>query len=264
MNLSDVKSISIPQGSVKKIEDSNGNIIWGSQSAFPYRKLEYIHANGTNNYIRTGSGQQQYRYREVIFSMDNATTPTGDIYILGERNTSLASGRQRYWLPRIDGNGIRFVLGGTWTGNNAYPVPTYIVANKKRTVYATTDYNSGTGSTTMSFGLKNENGSSLFTGSITASGDDFGTREPILMATNDGSGNTGITPKGYCAGRLYEYIERRNNSSGTILHNLIPCQRKSDGKVGMYDETTSTFYIMEGTQDSTSVGPVVDEYPNWS
>ena len=42
MALNDVKEITIPEGSVKKIQDSNGNIIWGSESAFPYRILEYI------------------------------------------------------------------------------------------------------------------------------------------------------------------------------------------------------------------------------
>lgn len=46
MALNDVKEITIPEGSVKKIEDSNGNIIWGSQSAFPYRRLEYIDMGG--------------------------------------------------------------------------------------------------------------------------------------------------------------------------------------------------------------------------
>jgi hypothetical protein len=40
--MKDVKAMSIPEGTVKKIEDSNGNIIWGSQDAFPYRRLEYI------------------------------------------------------------------------------------------------------------------------------------------------------------------------------------------------------------------------------
>ena len=44
--MKDFKAITIPQGSVKKIEDSNGNVIWGSQSAFPYRRLKYIHFNG--------------------------------------------------------------------------------------------------------------------------------------------------------------------------------------------------------------------------
>ena len=52
MALNDVKEITIPEGSVKKIQDSNGNIIWGSESAFPYRRLEYIDMAG--KYINLG------------------------------------------------------------------------------------------------------------------------------------------------------------------------------------------------------------------
>ena len=42
MNMIDVTSLTIPEGTVKKIEDSNGNMIWGSASVYPYRRLEYI------------------------------------------------------------------------------------------------------------------------------------------------------------------------------------------------------------------------------
>ena len=52
MALNDVKEITIPEGSVKQIQDSNGNIIWGSQSAFPYRRLEYIKFSGAE-YVNT-------------------------------------------------------------------------------------------------------------------------------------------------------------------------------------------------------------------
>lgn len=259
MEMKNVKAITIPEGAVKKIENSNGDIIWGSQDAFPYRRLEYIHTNGTDNYIATGCTTNTTKYREVTFSMDSAETPSGDIYILGSRNTSAAAAQQRYWLPRIDGNGIRFVIGSTWTSNNAYPVPTYIVANTKRTAFATTSTSSS--NMKMDFGLKNESGTNLFTGSITGGAvSGFSSRELILMATNDGAGNSGIAAKGYCAGRVYEFIEKENNSSDYINHYLIPVQRRTDGVVGMYDIITSTFKIMEGTQTATSAGPVIEEY----
>ena len=50
MALNDIKEITVPVNGidkvVRKIEDSNGNIIWGSQSAFPYRRLQYIESDG--------------------------------------------------------------------------------------------------------------------------------------------------------------------------------------------------------------------------
>lgn len=46
MPINDYKEITVPVNgtnkAVKQIQDSNGNIIWGSQSAFPYRRLEYL------------------------------------------------------------------------------------------------------------------------------------------------------------------------------------------------------------------------------
>lgn len=59
-----VKAIAIPEGTVKKIEDSNGNIIWGSQAAFPYRRLEYI--DMTNKYINLNvRPAKAYYYMQV-------------------------------------------------------------------------------------------------------------------------------------------------------------------------------------------------------
>lgn len=45
MNMKTVKNITIPEGNVKKIVDSNGDIIWASYDEFPYRRLEYVTTN---------------------------------------------------------------------------------------------------------------------------------------------------------------------------------------------------------------------------
>lgn len=73
MNLKDVKEITIPQGAVKKIEDSNGKIIWGSQDAFPYRRLEYLYFNGTDNYVSLG-GKASYNRQDRITATILSTT----------------------------------------------------------------------------------------------------------------------------------------------------------------------------------------------
>ena len=54
MALNDVKEITIPEGSVKKIQDSNGNIIWADDTKYPYRQLEWIKFTG-NQYCGLGS-----------------------------------------------------------------------------------------------------------------------------------------------------------------------------------------------------------------
>ena len=243
---------------VSSINDANNNIIWGSQAAYPYRRLEYIHFNGTDNYISTGITNNSTKYRAITVSIDTNDV-SGDIYILGSRDTSIDATKQRYWLPRLDGNGIRFVVGSTWTSNNAYPIATYLPVNTKRIIYGTTS--SSSSNMKLVFGIDDTSGNTLTSGNITGGAvSGFNQRELALMATNDGSGSSGMTPKGYCPGKVYNFIERATNSSGTISHNFIPCQRKSDGAYGMYDVISGNFKALQGTADANTGGPVINEY----
>lgn len=53
--------------------------------------------------------------------------------------------------------------------------------------------------------------------------------------------------KGYSAtfsGKIKYYIQKRNGEE--IVH-LIPCYRKSDNEIGMYDTVTQTFYTNQGS-----------------
>ena len=62
IDFSQVKTITIPEGSVNKITDSAGTVLWANETAFPYRRLEYIKFSGAE-YIDT-----------------NATLPAGTDY----------------------------------------------------------------------------------------------------------------------------------------------------------------------------------------
>ena len=53
IDMKTVKAITHNNKSLKNIKDSNGNIIWGSQADYPYRRLEYLNFTGTQ-YINTG------------------------------------------------------------------------------------------------------------------------------------------------------------------------------------------------------------------
>lgn len=116
--MKNVKAISIPVNGtnkvVNKIEDSNGNIIWGSQSAFPYRRLEYIHFNGTDNFIYSGVATKNGYYRKIICDIERNNV----------RQTTLATydglvdnASRRFYLFDIQGtssgSGTRACLGNT-------------------------------------------------------------------------------------------------------------------------------------------------------
>ena len=46
IDFSQVKTIMIPEGSVTKITDSTGAVLWVNEADFPYRRLQYIESNG--------------------------------------------------------------------------------------------------------------------------------------------------------------------------------------------------------------------------
>ena len=49
IDFSQVKTITIPEGSVTKITDSAGNILWADDTKYPYRQLEWINFTGNQN-----------------------------------------------------------------------------------------------------------------------------------------------------------------------------------------------------------------------
>lgn len=61
----------------------------------------------------------------------------------------------------------------------------------------------------------------------------------------------------YLKGSLYEIIIR-DSSSNKILHDLVPCYRKSDGAIGFYDINNSYFLTVANSQTLMTYGPIVN------
>ena len=243
---------------VNKIEDSNGNIIWGSQSAFPYRRLEYIHFNGSDNYLDPAVATKQGYYRMFQFDIErnNIRQETFCCYD-GTANDAL----RRYYVfdiqPTTSTNGIRACCGSVWTSAVAtsnVPLNTKLqaaavnstVSNKPR----------------MQLNLKNVVAGTFVIPTTTINGTTNGTLStltPYLMGchTKNASSDYLENP---AQGKVYYFEERAGTYQGNLTKCQIPVQRKSDGKVGLYDTINNSFHIMQGTQDSTSVGPILDEY----
>lgn len=66
-------------------------------------------------------------------------------------------------------------------------------------------------------------------------------------------GSTGYNFKG----SLYEILIR-DKGSGVVLHDLVPCYRKSDGAIGFYDTCYSYFLTVDDSQTKMTYGPVVN------
>lgn len=56
--------------------------------------------------------------------------------------------------------------------------------------------------------------------------------------------NVEKTPQWFLKGRIYYYTIEE---AGAVTHNFLPCYRKSDGEIGMYDVITKQFFTNQGT-----------------
>jgi len=70
-------------------------------------------------------------------------------------------------------------------------------------------------------------------------------RHILLFAASDSSsGNNPFSWGGFGQGRIYDF---RIYEGSTIVRSFVPCYRKSDGKPGMYDFVTQTFFTNQGS-----------------
>ena len=105
-NFSQVKALTITEGSVKKIADSNGNIIWGSQTAFPYRRLQYIQSTGTQAFdTNVKCGRNSYMKLTVEDTSNGASSQ--------QQGRGAVSNAQRFAAGYSNGNYF-FGFGSSW------------------------------------------------------------------------------------------------------------------------------------------------------
>lgn len=250
MNMKDVKEITIPQGSVKKIEDSNGNVIWGSASAFPYRRLEYIHFNGAE-YIETSLKFAKNTFHYMNCSFDDVAhnyCPLGcygDSTSSGAMRISWSSNASGKFQCRYGRNSSSDIAVVSISANTEYLVKMRLYSDNRawfgifstpsETELGSHYYGYGTG---ISWTPANMNTIRIGAYSYSASA------QSALLK-----------------GNIYRHYMRTGDDTGTITYDRYPCQRKSDGKCGLYDVKTGTFYPMTGTTTTdAAAGPVVDEY----
>lgn len=245
-NMKDVIEITIPQGSVKKIEDSNGNIIWGSQSAFPYRRLEYIQSTGKQAFDTGVAANRTHYLLLYVADMNTADAPQG-------RGNVVTNGRFGAGYRKNANNQrvFRYGLGSGWVDG-----PTASTGMHKIGVQ-------GPACTMWSI---NQLGY-YYDGTFVSSSNSYnnGSSWPTLFLLGS-RGNAAGSIQEPCYCKMY-YAEYGHTSGGTIVKDrrYYPVQRKSDGKLGFYDTVNNTFLneLVSASESNTLVaGPVVDEYWN--
>lgn len=222
IDFSKVKSLTVPEGNIEKIETS-GVILWEKNES-EYTELEYIESTGTQ-YIDTEILASDYpeglNYEFIcIVSSEN----TSDEWLWGALNNGKRSGNL---LISASNNNLSLYVGGT--SATAKQVSLEIDAKITLTAFATSK-NPETATLAL-------NGVERTTGSSSLEVCDMPSINIYLLKCN-GSSKTPAKAK------VYGF--KIKTQEGVLIRNFIPC-KNSSGIVGLYDKVNNKFYENYGT-----------------
>lgn len=225
----DATAITITEGNVKNIQDSNGNMIWGSLVDYPYRRLEYIYFNG-NDYIDTGYTPYNAMTFEIDCQFDNGVT--------NEYNGhGQVTSNNRAFIGIENSNNFLYGLGA-YTGTNStitkYDRHNYSIklSSGSTGVFKVDDV---TIASNITCNYVESNRGHMFIGGVYRS-----------------TGQYSLCHEKVYGAKFY--------NAGTLTWTLVPVQRKSDGAIGLLKVTSSTVSFMSTTNGNASAGPTVNEY----
>ena len=206
-----------------------------TQSILPtgYTALEYIESTGTQ-IIDTG--------------VKGLNTGDWEIYV-------------KWMITGQGGNDYPYVLS---TGYEAETYNVYrIILRRGYTDRYIVNGNSKAGGGSQ--GINNQPMNSIYTATIKNGSVVFnGTTYETPIQGNSISANRSICMFGNCivmpgtrmAGRIYESWAKKD---GVFMYNVVPARHDSDGKLGMYDLVSRTFFTNAGTGEFIA-GPVANLY----
>lgn len=223
MIFSELESLVIPEGEVVSIAHG-AEILW-QKSKLPaeYKEVEYLQSSGTQ-YINTG------------FKPNQNTRVVTDAHVLSVDGITgnglhIASciGNSKYFTMYIANGAVVGSRFGTQS-------PLTFSANKppwnQRQIYD-----------------KNKDVTSVSGYSVKANAENFQHDYAIFLFARNNAGTMDMASKS----RIYSC---KIYDNGTIVRDFVPCYRKSDGKVGMYDIVNGVFYVNKGTGEFLYGGDV--------
>jgi len=229
VDISQIASITIPAGSVKKITADSMNV-W-EQNPLPaeYQRVQWIGVSGSqwiNTDISPKSENVTYECEWVETTLESGTN------LFGSTNSSSSSSKWSGSHYHPNGGTIYSATGGTdgccrTSGITAGSLNTLKTVMNNKTITMT--LNGKTSSGTYSGSIQNGVNISLF-------GDYRGGSIQRAKYT-----------------RMYYWKMTEN---GVVMRHMIPCYRKSDNVIGMYDLIGRRFYTNAGSGTFTKGGNV--------
>ena len=233
MNFANAKSITIPEGSVKKIT-SNGVTLWEkitSRIPSEYQEVEWIQAGSSvGAYLNLGfTFDTAARVNLGMYRVDTSTS-----YIFGAAENS---GKYRCMISAPYGETKAYGYGSDGS------------------TYLSIAVSFDDGFNDFEFTLKD--GSASIKNLTNGKSDARTTNKAFTMTSNlllfaqnyNGSARYGA----YRKVAYFQYYDKTD----TLICDLVPCYRKSDNVIGMYDIVRKTFLTNVGTGSFTKGANVV-------
>ena len=252
MDMNNVKAITLPDGSkVKKIKNNNGQIIWADDTKYPYRQLEWINFTGDQRCDLGSTWIMNKAYCINLIISD--TYPNIGGVLAGNNNPYDYGG----WICNIqnDSQGMYFTYKVGISKSPNYVFADYFPENSERTLWTYFNYNS------TYFDIRDADGNIMGYDSLTTEKTFPGSTNVFIGANMDKSDYylKGVKIKSLKIAD--STLSGGNIVVGAINSEILPCQRKSDGKLGFYMTSDNTFHPLLGNTTSLNIGPTVDEYP---
>lgn len=179
-----------------------------------YQEVEYIESTGTQ-YIFTGLAIRTVSSLSTNWSLTFAITEfSGDRILCG------ANDRDKQIVIRSGG-----FIRGDWTGSTQNAILNKMVVDDVYTISQTDGYMV---SATHTHEITTESNKSL----------------PFTLFAKSTTSGTGVETSTIASARIYNFTA---TIDGASIANFIPCYRKSDNEIGMYDTVSRTFYTNAGT-----------------
>ena len=223
MDMNDVKSIydNSVDKEVKKIQDSNGNIIW-YKVPDGYRKVEYLESSNGNPYIDTGISIDEPCYYTAKIKFQLGATHRDSSGIFG----TYVGSQQRFQLFGATSN-LTFGIG-----NGYYSQP--------KDDFVATPHTVILDAKNLSVKLDGENKQAT-TNSYTRPNNSSGANICIFASMQSAISTSENS-------RIW-YVKLLDND--VLIRHFIPLVRTSDSKPGVYDLVKDVFYTNQGTGEFT-------------
>ena len=237
-----LKALTVPEGEVAKIEDINGNILWKAVTGrlpSEYQEVEWIGTDGNSWFISDFT----------INELDDFTL------------------HYRYCVPKAT-NTYMFGANEKTSSNVSQPrfLHRYLalVINTSKTSGAIQQFHFAQDNAFYTYRIvcKHEGNITVYKDGTQISQNTYYNAK---VFNNFGvfCNNYNSTPTSYKAIKDSKISELRfvDNATGQDVFNPVPCYRKSDGVIGMYDTVKGKFYTNQGTGAFTKGADVSNDKP---